>query len=440
MASLSASLKKLSELFKRFHIFLDKKVEGASPQLITFGLFGIINYPVFYFTWTNVAPQQYESLALRLIAAFLCIPLILKNYWPHRLRRYLAIYWYLTLVYCLPFFGTFMLLQNHGSPMWVTNAMLVLLLLTLLVDWISFTIILLIGIAAAIITYFSVNSNPIILNDYWGTLLTYISAVIIAAIFAHTRERLEQAKFQAMAAIGGNIAHELRTPLRAINSGVSGIKQYFPTLISSYQIASKVDPNLQKIRLDRFEALLTSLDEIQTCIDNSNTFINMLLVKINPNIRSKELTVCSVNECIDEAMRNYPFNSPNQEKLITWEPDNDFKFIGSKLLIMHVLFNLFKNALFFIEDAGKGEISIWTEIGTKNNKLFFKDTSKGISENLLPQLFNRFFTQRLNGTGLGLSFCKMVMMGIGGDITCRSKEGEYTEFIMTFPKIKDSNN
>ncbi|MDZ7670540.1 MAG: ATP-binding protein [Gammaproteobacteria bacterium] len=38
---------------------------------------------------------------------------------------------------------------------------------------------------------------------------------------------------------------------------------------------------------------------------------------------------------------------------------------------------------------------------------------------------------------MGLSFCKMVMESIGGEIQCESREGEYTTFRLIFPAVSD---
>ncbi|WP_116303003.1 ATP-binding protein [Alkalilimnicola ehrlichii] len=41
------------------------------------------------------------------------------------------------------------------------------------------------------------------------------------------------------------------------------------------------------------------------------------------------------------------------------------------------------------------------------------------------------------GAGVGLSFSKMVMQTLGGNIACRSVYGEYTEFTLTLPRVAD---
>lgn len=112
--------------------------------------------------------------------------------------------------------------------------------------------------------------------------------------------------------------------------------------------------------------------------------------------------------------------------------------MGNKDMTRHVLANLIKNSLRAIKEADKGDISISLEKGRDYNKLIFRDTALGISKEFLEQLFEQFHTKTSadRGTGLGLAFCKMVMNGYGGDITCNAALGKYTEFVLTFPKIK----
>ncbi|MCZ6643270.1 MAG: HAMP domain-containing sensor histidine kinase, partial [Gammaproteobacteria bacterium] len=62
----------------------------------------------------------------------------------------------------------------------------------------------------------------------------------------------------------------------------------------------------------------------------------------------------------------------------------------------------------------------------------------GIPRSRQKEIFDRFYTTTDEGlgTGIGLSFCKMVMESLGGRITCDSVEGEYTTFSLYFPKVE----
>ena len=69
------------------------------------------------------------------------------------------------------------------------------------------------------------------------------------------------------------------------------------------------------------------------------------------------------------------------------------------------------------------------------NRIVVHDTGPGISSFNLPHVFDRFYTTSLTGesAGIGLSFCKMVMERVGGEIVCDSVEGEFTTFTLDFP-------
>ncbi len=143
----------------------------------------------------------------------------------------------------------------------------------------------------------------------------------------------------------------------------------------------------------------------------------------------------SASQCIQNAIKEFVLPDNMVNKLI-FKKDNDFKFMGNSTLIMHVIMNLIKNAIFYILKAGKGEIIIWLERHDKHNEIHFKDTGTGISPQVLPHIFDSFFTtESSTGTGVGLAFSKMVMQSHQGKIECLSEEGEYTEFILSFPKL-----
>jgi signal transduction histidine kinase len=88
-----------------------------------------------------------------------------------------------------------------------------------------------------------------------------------------------------------------------------------------------------------------------------------------------------------------------------------------------------------IKQNQHGGIFISQENGEKFNILLIKDTAGGISSKLLGHIFDGYHTTKEEGTGIGLAFCKHTMKSFGGDITCNSVEGYFTEFVLSFPKI-----
>lgn len=233
--------------------------------------------------------------------------------------------------------------------------------------------------------------------------------------------------------IAASMAHELRTPLTAIQSGLDGVNKIFPQVLEGYLMAKKagVDvPFIPTMQLKVFERIIEN-----TKMEARAAFsvIDMLLITTNTSqIDTDKFKECSMGKIVDEALARYPLQDDDM-KLIHWKK-GDFTFLGDDILMTHVLFNLLKNALHYLKVANKGEIYIWCEQNDKFNILHVKDTGFGMDAEVLAHIFERFFSRTRHGSGVGLAFCKLVMESFGGDITCDSIKGEYSDFILTFPR------
>ncbi len=258
------------------------------------------------------------------------------------------------------------------------------------------------------------------------------------------RKEAEQLKIEKTAAekreetlrlLSASIAHELRTPLRGIDANLSGIEDYLPTLIDAYHLAEEAGLNVKKIDAESFKLLEQAFQSAKIKTQDAFNVVDMLLVKTGQlNIDPTKFVTYNILECLYRSLNNYHFEIDERE-LVCVNEKCHFHFYGDDFLMRHVFFNLIKNALYFIRVAGKGNIEIWCETLGKTNKLYFKDTSTGIAPDVLSHIFDMYYSQVTHGTGIGLAFCKMVMNKLGGDITCDSKEGEYTCFTLTFPAI-----
>ncbi|HJY21886.1 MAG TPA: HAMP domain-containing sensor histidine kinase, partial [Hanamia sp.] len=72
----------------------------------------------------------------------------------------------------------------------------------------------------------------------------------------------------------------------------------------------------------------------------------------------------------------------------------------------------------------------------KNNqhKIFIKvaDNGAGMEEEILEKIFVPFFSTKKNGSGIGLSLCKQIMMVHKGNLQVQSRFGEGTVFTLQF--------
>ncbi|CAL7964075.1 Histidine kinase [Gammaproteobacteria bacterium] len=251
------------------------------------------------------------------------------------------------------------------------------------------------------------------------------------------KEKTKEAKVKIMQSIGASVAHELRTPIRSIISGVSGIEKFLPALLEGYDLARNANLLTKVIRPQQIELLHKVLANLKIEGAAANTIIDMLLMKIRGTITENvDVKILSIKECLCEALQRYAFQGSERD-LIVCDTTNDFQFEGNQILVVHILFNLLKNALYYIASAHKGQIYIHFEKGKNENMLYFKDTGKGVPKEVLPRIFNRFYSRTEGGVGIGLSFCKMAMEWMGGSITSQSIEGEYAEFVLHFSIPKE---
>lgn len=419
-----SALEKIDHALNKLFFILLQKGKEEEYQYVMLAILTILGFPIFYLIWHNFYPQHYESFLLRIIAGFLAIPLLLKNYWPKKIRFILPIYWYITLIYIIPFFFTFMILKNNGSMTWQLNGLMALILLLLLTDWIMVLILGVIGVIFAIVLYLLTTASPHLPAHLVSIIGSYTPTLIFFALFLRNRAMVEKEKLETLRSTSAIMAHELRTPLRSISFSLSSIKQQLPGLISKNETEELSD------------TIKFSVDDAESELNSAFTVIDMLLIKSNiSTINPEKYQTCSIVHSINEALRRYPFDI-GQEKLISWQ-EYDFKFLGDELLMVHILFNLLKNSLYYIKAVGKGSIRIWCEETPKMNILHFYDSGKGIAPKVLSHIFDAFYTKTYHGTGVGLSFCKYVMRSFGGDITCNSKENEFTDFILSFPKMAE---
>lgn len=284
------------------------------------------------------------------------------------------------------------------------------------------------------------NKSPLLgkNGEVIGILGTSTDITELKQVQSQLREAEE--RLAGIRSLSAGIAHELRTPLSAIQFSVQGAKNYLPSLVEAYNLAKEHHLPVKPIRSSHLKIMANVLDSINSEVRYSETIINMILMNVKQTGISKaDFDQQEINACVTEAMLRYPFK-PGEKELVEWKPNNNFLFIGDITLIEHVLFNLLKNALYFIEAAKKGSINIWCEILEDNNKLCFRDTAMGIPHEELPKLFTKFYTTTRHGTGLGLAFCKTVMTSLGGDIICHSEYGKYTRFELIFPKLDEANN
>lgn len=429
--SLIASLKPLLEPARR-------NTEFYQRRRLVIGVIAIIAFPLYWVVWRYLYPQPYENLTLRLFGVALFFPLMVSDRWPLAWRPFLPYAWLFAFFYSLPFFFTFMMLKNGGSAVWTQSFLVAIFAMVLALDAFMLLVLFVMGSGLAWVMYVLTTDAPMTLAIFGPQLWVMVFALVFGAAANFANERIRAEQERAMLATAGSVAHELRTPLLSIKAGAGGLRNHLPLLIDAYTLARSRGLPVAAIRDVHLEGLRGVLDRVEREADYSNAIIDMLVTNTRGMDKaSPSFGTCSMLACIEVALARYPFS--DQERNWVNVEGRDFEFHGETLLMVHVLFNLTKNALRHIAMAGRGIIVLHLESDQNGHRLLFRDTGSGIAPAILPHVFERFYSgadgDSILGSGIGLAFCRDVMHAFGGHIVCRSEEGAWTEFELGFPVV-----
>lgn len=232
-----------------------------------------------------------------------------------------------------------------------------------------------------------------------------------------TEEMLVKARDKAEAsdrlksAFLANMSHEIRTPLNAIVG--------FSSLLTSTESAAEKE--LYNSLIGHNNKLLLNL--INDVID---------LSKIESGYLELRPDWVNLTELLDESVAEYVHQVPSGVELLTNYPAHDSLVELDKLRIKQILSNFLSNAL---KNTTTGHVEIFYEVDHQSVRIGVKDTGRGIPQNMLEKIFERFekLDSFAQGAGLGLPICKLIVEKMNGRILVDSQLGIGTTFIIELP-------
>ncbi|WP_404359630.1 HAMP domain-containing histidine kinase (plasmid) [Cytobacillus firmus] len=243
-------------------------------------------------------------------------------------------------------------------------------------------------------------------NDELGDLADSISQLASDLNYL----KLERNDFLA------SISHELRTPL---------------TYIKGYaDIVHKRNLSIE----DRYKYLKIIHEETNRLSDLIKDLFD--LAKMDKNsfiIQKKAIDLTDFIANIEQK-----FSPAFHDKKMEFEvicPEGVY-IMADPIRLEQIIFNLLDNAIKYSPSGSKTILTVNSKKQGVNIKV--RDNGKGIPEEDLPYILNRFYrvdksrTRSLGGTGLGLAIVKELVLAHGGTIFVKSKEGIGTEFELVF--------
>ena len=234
------------------------------------------------------------------------------------------------------------------------------------------------------------------------------------------QKELEAARIKAeesdrlKSAFLANMSHEIRTPLNAIVG--------FSNLVIDAECTNEKEQYAEIIERNS-EILLNLFNDI---LDLSSLEADSLSFNIRP---IKLIDICLQLE------QQFCYKVKNGTKLILDDVDTELYVSGDWNRIIQIISNLLSNAAKF---TPKGEIHFGYREKEDFVEFYVKDSGIGIPAERVATIFQRFgkINDFVQGTGLGLTLCRMLVEKMGGRIWLRSQEGKGSRFYFTLPLIR----
>lgn len=224
------------------------------------------------------------------------------------------------------------------------------------------------------------------------------------------QNKAEEAHRLKMAFLG-NISHEIRTPLNAI-VGFSGL------LVDTEDKDERIQ--YKKIIETNNRLLLKLINDI------------LDLSKIEAKTLDLHYALVEIAPLFQQLYEEFRIKIPKEVTFIYERQEVSHTIFTDKSRVKQILSNLLDNACKFTH---QGYIKMGYTCSPEGIRFYVKDSGKGIAPQYQTNIFQHFsqvdeFSQ---GTGLGLTLCKLLIDALKGEIGVESKPGEGSEFWFTLP-------
>lgn len=249
------------------------------------------------------------------------------------------------------------------------------------------------------------NSVELICINYDITRLKTTEAMLIDA-----KEKAEESD-RLKSAFLANMSHEIRTPLNAIIG--------FSSLLPHIEDAEERNHYISLINHNN-ELLLNIINDV------------LDLSKIEAGHIELAPVWCNLSDLIDESCTECQPNVPEGVTLKKRYPATPNLIKQDPMRIKQVLSNLISNAL---KNTVQGYVEISYETTPSETRISVSDTGRGIPEDKLGIIFERFEKADafIQGAGLGLPICKSIMEHMNGTIEVTSTVNKGSTFTVVFP-------
>ncbi|PPQ18515.1 two-component system, LuxR family, sensor kinase FixL [Bradyrhizobium shewense] len=234
-------------------------------------------------------------------------------------------------------------------------------------------------------------------------------------------ELVHVSRLTAMGEMASALAHELNQPLAAISNYMKGSRRL---------LAGSTDANTPKIE--------SALDRAAEQALRAGQIIRRLRDFVSRG--ESEKRVESLSKLIEEAgaLGLAGAREQNVQLRFSLDPDSDL-VLADRVQIQQVLVNLFRNALEAMAQSPRRELVVAnTRVADDMIEVEVSDTGSGFQGDVIPNLFQTFFTTKETGMGVGLSISRSIIEAHGGRMWAESNASGGATFRFTLPATAEN--
>jgi signal transduction histidine kinase len=226
---------------------------------------------------------------------------------------------------------------------------------------------------------------------------------------AEREKILEEERSKTLDQMMDEVAHEIRNPLTSIGGFTRRIYERLP----------EGDPNKKYMEM--------VIEDVQRL---ENMVKQIVRLKIT-SISSTELS--NINDVILEALKSFEKElRDNDIEVKSGLVDNPPLISIDREKMTIAIGNLIKNSIEAMQRTPK-LLKIISNVSDENIEIVISDTGKGIPKDKIKYIFDPFFTSKIYGPGLGLTFTQRVIQEHNGSISVESEPGKGAAFTIRLP-------
>ncbi len=238
-----------------------------------------------------------------------------------------------------------------------------------------------------------------------------------AGLYEREKALLNATRLLTMGNMISEISHDLRKPLTNLKGWIQILREKWPQVAQDASFYGMAEEEIHHLN-----------ELVRELVDFSKPH------KYETEIRDLRKIIARAAELLQPELRKKEINFTAEYTDCNWEiPVN-------KNQILEVFLNLLMNAVDAVAADRKGNISVRGKIGRPDFKktdylaVTVSDNGIGIKQENLSRIFDRYYTTKDTGTGLGLSVVERIITAHGGTLKVESQYGKGTDFTLYFPR------